>query len=355
MLWQRLLFGALMILAIVALVVFDAWLSSGPGFPLNASAVSAMPQNAATAPGHYPPAAARPVPWNGLPVAMLAVLLVAFGTLEAAALLRSAGLSPPTAWSAFVASGLCLIPWVEMMQQTSALRPLLGLGTRHVPLTLLWLAGGVLGCCGIVLARRTTERAFANMAAGVFLFTYLGLMTSFVVRIRCLDPGPAGSALFIYFVLTVKMSDMGAYFTGMAFGRNRLAPVISPGKTVEGFIGACLLAGLAAVAGWFLMGSSGDPAAVQAVGDVGQAGRAGYAGLVPMSSRWLIQALLFGVLMAIIGHFGDLVESAWKRDLGTKDSAQVVPSFGGVLDIIDSPVLAAPVAWVWFTVVVGMG
>ncbi len=356
MLWQRLLFGALMILAMVVLVVFDAWLSLPASGPPQAPPARATPSDeAATASSHQPQNGGRPGPWTGLPVAMLAVLLVAFGTLEAAVLLRSAGLSPPTAWSVFVAAGLCLIPWVDMMQQTIGLRPLLSPGINQLPLTLLWLAGGVLGCCCIVLARPTTERAFSNMAAGVFLFTYLGLLTSFVVRIRSLDPGPAGSTLFIYFVLTVKMSDIGAYFTGMAFGRYRLAPVISPRKTVEGFVGACLLAGLAAVTGWFLMGSSGDPTAIQEVGEVGQAGRAGFVGLVPMSSRWLIQAFFFGILMAVMGQFGDLVESAWKRDLGAKDSAQVVPSFGGVLDIIDSPVLAAPVAWAWFTVVLGMG
>jgi len=369
MLWQRLLFGALMILAMAALVVFDAWLSSetppaGFSFLPQAPTASTMPGDGlATASGHPPTPGARPGPWNGLPVAVLAVLLVTFGTLEAAALLRSAGLAPPAAWSAFVGAGLCLIPWVEMIQQTCALRPLLGLGTGQVPLTVLWLTGGLLGCCLIVLARPTTERAFSNMAAGAFLFAYLGLMTSFVVRIRCLEPGPAGSALFIYFILTVKTSDIGAYFTGMAFGRNRLAPVVSPGKTVEGFIGACLLAGLAGVLGWWLMGSGAGPQGVSAVGErLAQAGNETPAGLWPASSSWLpggrywlIQALFFGILMAVMGHVGDLVESTWKRDLGAKDSARVIPSFGGVLDIIDSPVLAAPVAWIWFTAVLGMG
>ncbi len=369
MLWQRLLFGALMILAMTALVVFDAWLSSespSPGLPVppKGPTASTIPADElVTAPGHHPATGAPPRPWNGLPVAILAVLLVTFGTLEAGALLRSAGLAPPAAWSAFVGAGLCLIPWVEMMQQTCALRPLLGLGTGHVPLTVLWLSAGLLGSCLIVMARPTTDRAFSNMAAGAFLFSYLGLMTSFVVRIRCLDPGPAGSALFIYFVITVKMSDIGAYFIGMAFGRNRLAPVVSPGKTVEGFIGACLLAGLAGVLGWWLMGSGAGPQGVSALvnhlaptagirpGDLVSASPAS----LPRGPYWLIQAIVFGILMAIMGHVGDLVESAWKRDLGAKDSARVIPSFGGVLDIIDSPVLAAPVAWVWFTAVLGMG
>jgi phosphatidate cytidylyltransferase len=59
----------------------------------------------------------------------------------------------------------------------------------------------------------------------------------------------------------------------------------------------------------------------------------------------MAQAAIFGLLMAIFGHLGDLVESAIKRDIGQKDSARVVPAFGGLLDIIDSPLFTAPVAW----------
>lgn len=152
-------------------------------------------------------------------------------------------------------------------------------------------------------------------------------------------------------------------------GRHKLAPVFSPGKTVEGFVGGCLASGMAAVAAWSILrlgthpgglaGQSAGPAELSvlagtAAGVVGSG--AGLTGCpLKQTPLWVLQAFVFGLLMAIAGQLGDLVESAWKRDLGTKDSAQVVPSFGGVLDIIDSPVLAAPVAWWWFTAVMRMG
>ena len=229
------------------------------------------------------------------------------------------------AWAAFVGAGLALAPWIEMQQRTIGARMLLSSGDGAMELSVLWLTGGMAGAGLLLLARKTTERFVANVAVTGLIVFYLGLLGSFMVRIRCLEPGPAGSWLVVYVILTIKAGDIGAYFTGRAVGRTKLAPWLSPGKTVEGVGGALVLAAGGAVGGmaaWRAWAGEADPA--------------------PLN---LLQALVFGLVMAIIGHLGDLVESAMKRDLGTKDSGRLVPSFGGLLDVVDSPLFAAPVAW----------
>jgi phosphatidate cytidylyltransferase len=236
-------------------------------------------------------------------------------------LCQAGGFRPAAHWAAIVSAGLVFIPWLEMQRANAPV-------AIPIPLALWWLTGGLLGTCLALLARKTTERALSNMALTMFLILYLGLLGSFAVRIRCISPGPAGAALVVYFILTVKSSDIGAFFTGRAIGRHKLIPWLSPGKTIEGAVGAVIFAALVAAGGmllWQRFPGLGAP---------------------PLS---ITQALLFGAVMAITGHFGDLIESAFKRDMGLKDSGQVVPAFGGLLDILDSPLFTAPIAWFWFT------
>jgi phosphatidate cytidylyltransferase len=166
------------------------------------------------------------------------------------------------------------------------------------------------------------------MAVTLFMMLYLGLMGSFVVRIRCVSPGADGAWLLLIFVLTVKSGDIGAFFAGKLAGKHKLIPWLSPQKTIEGAIGALILASVVAVLAmraW--AGFEAD-------------------GSAPLSTA---QALVFGAVMAVMGHVGDLVASLIKRDVGSKDSGAVVPAFGGFLDIFDSPLLSAPIAWVLLT------
>lgn len=333
MLWQRLLFGSLMIVAVVAVVVLDGWLSARAGVPVRAEDVQVMPAML-----------------RGLPITVLVVLLVAAACMEMGRLARgggdrgspreaghgtSGGYRPATSWATFVAAGLVLVPWMEMQQRTTGAMPAISLPSDAVSLTALWLAGGFLGAGLVVLLRRTTARALGDWAVTGFIILYLGLLPSFVVHIRCLDPGPAGAALFVFFILCVKSGDIGAYFTGRAIGRTKLAPWVSPGKTVEGLLGALVFGAVVAMGltvAWERLVPGAGPA--------------------PLS---VMQASVFGLVMAIVGHLGDLVESAIKRDLGSKDSGRVVPAFGGLLDLFDSPVFAAPVAWMLLTSWVRLG
>ncbi len=294
-----------MIAALAGIVAGDAWISAR-GIEQREAAGPAM------------------LLWCGLPITLLVLLLIIPATYEMGRLCRAGGLQPSVHWAAFVSAGLVLLPWIEMQEQLTSLQLAAPGPARAAPLATVWLAGGLLGAAVVVLGRRTTEKALTHTAVTVFIFMYIGVLASFAVRIRCLWPGPAGAAIIVYYLLTVKSGDIGAFFVGRSFGRRKLAPWLSPGKTVEGAAGAiaaAALVGLAGMAAWNapLLGS---PA--------------------PLT---LTQGLLFGVVMAVAGHVGDLVESAMKRDTGIKDSGAVVPAFGGLLDILDSPLFTAPLAW----------
>ena len=124
----------------------------------------------------------------------------------------------------------------------------------------------------------------------------------------------------------VKAADVGAYITGKSIGRHKLIPWLSPGKTWEGFFGGLLLSGIVGAA--IAMGL-----------------RDNVASLANVPTAWVyIGGAISGALLGAAGQVGDLLESLLKRDAGVKDSGKV-PGFGGVLDILDSPLLAAPVAY----------
>lgn len=180
---------------------------------------------------------------------------------------------------------------------------------------------------------KQTQEAIVRMAGTVLASLYLGGLGWFLMAIRVKEatnpPGFKGTtAIILMILLMVKFTDIGAYFGGRALGRHKLIFWLSPGKTWEG-----LLCGLATAAG---IGMAFVPWA----GDHG----------IPANWTWW-RAALFGVVIGGIGQAGDLLESMMKRDAEVKDSGSLVPGFGGVLDIIDSPLLAAPVAYLMFSLV----
>jgi len=165
--------------------------------------------------------------------------------------------------------------------------------------------------------RYGTSAVFANCGANYFSIVYLGILSGFVLAIR-LD---FGLWPLLMFVFVVKSSDIGAYAIGASFGRHKFSPKISPSKTWEGMAGAVATATIVAI----LFAVSCD--------------------IITMA-WWL--AAIFGFCFAFIAQAGDLAESMIKRDAEQKDSASNVPGFGGILDIIDSPLLAAPFAYLFF-------
>ena len=160
-----------------------------------------------------------------------------------------------------------------------------------------------------------------NLAAGILAIVYVGVMLGFAVQMRMLwDIGALAS-----WIIVVKMGDTGAYAVGHLFGRHKMAPFVSPGKTIEGAFGALLFACLGSwvVFHWLLVPRKG----IELV-----------PGWVHTAPAW--GWLAFGLCVGTAGMLGDLAESFLKRDVGRKDSSDWLPGFGGVLDILDSLLLS---------------
>ncbi len=161
----------------------------------------------------------------------------------------------------------------------------------------------------------------ANCGANVFSIIYIGLLASFAAAIRI----DFGLWPLLMFVFVVKAADIGAYTAGRVFGKHSFSPNISPKKTWEGMAGAVIAAVIVAVF---------------------------FADCCIMI--WPL-AVLFGICFAFIGQFGDLAESLIKRSAEQKDSAAPqsfgVPGFGGILDVVDSPLAAAVFAYLFFAII----
>ncbi len=178
-----------------------------------------------------------------------------------------------------------------------------------------WFVTGVALLPFAALAFARDPRAAVDewlWAAGLVLA--FGWLASHFVLLRETDDGRSWVFLVL---LTVWITDTGAYFVGRAVGRHKMAPTVSPGKTWEGAIGG-QVAGFAAVV------------ALNAVLDLG------------MSTP---EAIGLGLLLPAVGQVGDLAESAMKRGVGVKDSGWLVPGHGGIADRLDSLLFAAPVAY----------
>ncbi|MEM9415771.1 MAG: phosphatidate cytidylyltransferase [Planctomycetota bacterium] len=174
------------------------------------------------------------------------------------------------------------------------------------------------GCAAVALAlllharKKQPGGALAAASAAALAFLYLGLMPGFFLALRAEHSAWTLAAA----ILVVKACDIGAYATGMTIGKHKLIVWLSPGKTWEGLVGGVILAMIVSLL--FLR---------------------------PLADLTPGYALLVGAILGGVGQLGDLAISMLKRDTGIKDSGRVLPGFGGVLDLIDSPLLAAPVAY----------
>jgi phosphatidate cytidylyltransferase len=160
-----------------------------------------------------------------------------------------------------------------------------------------------------------------SSAAGTLLgAVYLGALGGTMAALRTLQPSDDGAWRVTLLLVVIMGSDALAFFVGHAFGRHRLAPRLSPGKTVEGALGG-------------LAGGLLGALAVRAVG----------LPLLPVP-----HAVGLGALAAALGIVGDLVESLLKRWAGVKDSGALFPGHGGMLDRLDSLLFGAPVLYYYF-------
>jgi phosphatidate cytidylyltransferase len=166
----------------------------------------------------------------------------------------------------------------------------------------------------------SVAQSLTDSAVTVFGMLYIGVTLGHVLLTRAL---PDGAALSLFLVVVTWCSDIGAYYVGTLLGSHRLAPRISPNKTVEGLLGGWVLATVAAFGARSL-------------------------GAQIFST---VDCVILGTLLTGAGMVGDLAESAFKRSAGVKDSGALLPGHGGILDRLDSLLFTAPtfyyyVAWV---------
>ena len=245
------------------------------------------------------------------PVFVVAVAgLVLLGLREYYAMARALG--HDTAGLTGSAVGLLVMLAAGFMPQ--AVMPILVLGVLAICIAHLW----------------TQHQKLGGVAASVFGVVYV---TGFAAHVPMLHGlGPAGPGLTLLLLATIIASDTGAYFAGKGFGRNKLAPHISPNKTWEGALGG-MLAGVAAGAVIYALDLQSS--------------------IAPHFPGWPLPVYLgVSAVLAALGQLGDLVESMLKRDAGVKDAGALFPGHGGVLDRCDGFLFAAPAL---YYIVLGIG
>jgi phosphatidate cytidylyltransferase len=250
----------------------------------------------------------------------LLVLVLGLGLASTYELLHLIGLHHEIkCWPCyFHVAGLLLANWLPHVT---------GLGKDHWFWTGVFFAGIIVVWFLQEMADfREAGQAVRRMASMVWICAYLGILPSFLVQLRWL-PDPEGTnrgTLALALTIFVpKMCDTGAYFTGRLLGRHPMSPVLSPKKTWEGAAGGLVFAVLTAFG----------------INRLGPA----------LSGGWLIE-VGFGLTVGVAGMLGDLAESLIKRDLQQKDASHMMPGFGGVLDVVDALLFAAPVAYVWLQI-----
>jgi len=267
---------------------------------------------------------------GGAPLAALLAIVSALGAWEFFRIARATGLTP------FDDVGIAAAGIVPLLVHARYL------GLYETPLSVMAL--GVLALFALAIWRRGVDgKPLGAVASTVLGVAYTGGMLSFGYAIRyhqyVIGDVPlhiagrelhlaAGGILLLMPMVLTWCSDIGAYFVGRAFGKRKLIPSVSPGKTVAGAVGAVITTALVAwVYGrWVLRPATGLYFTTAAI-------------------------LLFGVLISVAAQIGDLVESLLKREAGVKDSSKLLPGHGGILDRFDSLLFVLPVSYLllgWF-------
>ncbi|MGH7256415.1 MAG: phosphatidate cytidylyltransferase [Nitrospirales bacterium] len=242
---------------------------------------------------------------------------------------------PPLAFFALVAGAALLAqyefyrlhfretwsPWILGVGLAAGLGLLVSLQWPALVSERVVLLGILAAALASPLASRVSlERSLLDASVLVFGVLYVALTLGHLVLARALEQG---EFLIFFLFLVTWAGDTGAYYAGVAFGRHRLAPVVSPNKTIEGLIGGLGLAVVIALVAqiWFL------------------------------PSWTLAECAGLGIGLTLIGVVGDLSESALKRSAGVKDSGVIIPGHGGVLDRLDSLLFTAPAFYYYVTLV----
>lgn len=259
--------------------------------------------------------------FKGVGILVLLGAILPLAALELATLFGAKNAKPYRFIAAAAIAGLVLHGWLTQFEW---FKPV-------AASTLAFIVVGTMICAALRLGVvKQVEDAIPVMAGTVLATLYLGGQGWFLMALRVKEgrlvegvPVIEGTTMTVVMILlTVKFTDIGAYFGGRALGRHKLIPWLSPGKTWEGLFFGVMTAGLVGMA----------------------------------CAPWMVnlvvwKGLVFGIVIGGVGQLGDLLESMMKRDAQVKDSGKLIPGFGGLLDVIDSPLLAAPFAYLLFSLV----
>jgi phosphatidate cytidylyltransferase len=259
--------------------------------------------------------------WGPLPLlAAIAAVVAILALVEFFALGDRLGLHAFAKWTILCAAGLfyaqysaSLIETHELSEGISVVRDLAGGVVSVETVLLLFLFGAV--AIGLFTRRPLQEvlPAISISSAGLL---FIAFPFSYILRLA--EIAGAGRQLILFTLVLIWVGDMAAYFVGRSIGRFHMAPVLSPKKTWEGAVANVIGSLLVAAAYCYLTNAD------------------------------LVTFLLIAGVANIAGQMGDLIESAYKRGAGAKDSGALLPGHGGMLDRIDSLILASPVVWLLY-------
>ncbi|QDT86936.1 phosphatidate cytidylyltransferase [Gimesia chilikensis] len=251
-------------------------------------------------------------------------LLILRGTWEITQLLTVRNLKPGYPLVCLLSLLICnaaWLPWLVPSLQTGANDPqtlslaLLSV-TYAISLLLLFLKNAI--------RFQEPGQTMEILGAELLGVSYVGFLLAMLAELRWVAGPQTGYLALGALIISAKLGDVGGYTFGRLWGKKKLVPRLSPGKTWMGGFGAIFGASLGA---WLWLQFT-----------------------PPLfNDSWSAPAwywsILFGAIIGVVGLVGDLCESLIKRDVGKKDSAELLPGFGGLLDLLDSPLYAGPVAF----------
>jgi phosphatidate cytidylyltransferase len=273
--------------------------------------------------------------YGGAPLAALLAIISALGAWELFRLARAGGSAPMDDAGVALAGLLPLLVHARFLRLYDPESAVGALSLASLVLLVL--------IASAIWARGVTGKPLAAVAVTALGIAYTGGMLSFGYAIRYHDYAfapanlalgartfsiPSGALLLLLPMFITWASDTGAYAVGKVIGRHKLAPAVSPGKTIEGAIGALVAS---VIVGWAYSRWILRPSA-------------------HLDFRWApAGAILFSLAVSVSGQIGDLAESLFKREVGAKDSSHLIPGHGGILDRFDSLLFALPLSYVLFS------
>ncbi|MCC7292085.1 MAG: phosphatidate cytidylyltransferase [Phycisphaerales bacterium] len=280
---------------------------------------------------------------QGSIIPLMLLLMVLAAAWELRGMLLRVDCRPHSAWAFGMIFLLMVQPWVASTGW---------LGNRPRTLDgeigqLILVGGAVLGAMALQVLRKEPERTLRDAGSTLLMILYLGLLPSFAILLRCrVWASPAeGAWLVVLIFLITKCSDIGGYLVGSAIGKHKLIPAISPAKSWEGLFGGVVLSaavavGLVALYRWVdatppFLATEDTPRHRVLIGEI----------CATFEKLGYLRAAMLGTALALIALVGDLFESCIKRAAQVKDSASYIPTYGGILDLMDSPCATLPAAW----------